>query len=121
MPQIADTEQDSFNQDQLNQVAGWIRAMDEEETEEELLSKILFAATVHPNYKNKEGFNFLHLLSLNGEAKLASLFLENGPGVDERDGCGQTPLHCAAMSGNLAFLEFLIKYSAGPNVTKLNL
>ena len=60
----------------------------------------------------------LHVAAYFGLSEPASVLLEKGHAVDERDSVGTTPLHWAIINRQHLMLEFLLEKGADPNVEK---
>ena len=58
----------------------------------------------------------LHVASKDGHLRLAELLVENGAGIEARNGTGATPLILAARYGHLAIVKLLLEKGAAVDV-----
>jgi ankyrin repeat protein len=80
-----------------------------------------FGANVH--FTDEYGINALHLAARSGQVdliKYLSRFIDIGDKVKSGFFKGKTPLHFAAMQGNLAAVKLLLSMNADPNSVDAN-
>ena len=67
--------------------------------------------------EEKPGVTFLHVASgINNEPETVDLLVKSGANVDAQDADGFTPLHMAAIHGNLKIVKKLVDFEADVNI-----
>ncbi len=68
-----------------------------------------------PSYKS-QAMGELHSAALRGDVETARNLLDAGANVNEKDGRGRTPLHCAADANSPEMIQLLLERGADPTL-----
>lgn len=68
-----------------------------------------------PSYKS-QSMGELHGAALRGDLQAAQALLDAGADVNEQDGRGRTPLHCAVDANSPEMIRLLLERGADPTV-----
>ncbi|KAJ8954490.1 hypothetical protein NQ314_007096 [Rhamnusium bicolor] len=67
------------------------------------------------NYKNKDGWTALHLISREGDATILNLLISYGLDIKVKTKNGRTALHIAALHGNISIVKVLLNLDLNVN------